>query len=207
MNMRTRPEVSTVDVAFDGYRRRPFTKDEYYRMSELGFFNGQRVQLIGGEIVQMAAQSNLHQLGIGLVYDALVAAFGPNFWVRSQGSLDLSPLSVPDPDLAVVPGSKRSYIGNNTNPTKAVLIVEVCVTTLSDDRNRKASLYAAAGIADYWILNVDDRQLEIRRDPKPDATQEFGHGYSTLTTLAAGDFATPLAAPAARIAVADLLPA
>jgi hypothetical protein len=137
----------------------------------------------------------------------LEAAFGPTFWVRSQGSLDLSPLSVPDPGLAVVTGNKRTYIGRRDNPTTAVLIVEVSDATLWEDRTRKASLYAAAGIADYWILNIPDGRLEIRRDPTPDATQAFGHGYSTLTTLVVGDVATPLAAPAARVAVADLLPA
>ncbi len=188
-------------------RRRPFTKDEYWRLYDLGFFNGQRVELIDGEIVEMAAQSNLHGLGIGLVTDALEQAFGSNHWVRPQMSLDLSPRSVPDPDVAVVPGNKRAYIGQRDNPTAALLIVEVSDTTLSEDRNRKASLYAASGIADYWILNIPDRQFEIRRGPKPDATQDFGFGYSTLTTLAAGDFASPLAARTARIAVADLLPA
>jgi Uma2 family endonuclease len=188
-------------------RPRQFTRAEYYRMSELGFFSDQRVELIGGEIIEMAAQSNLHGLGISLVYDALVQAFGPNFWVRDQLSLDLSPLSIPDPDLAVIPGSKRSYRGQRDNPTTALLIVEVSETTLSEDRNRKASLYAASGITDYWILNIPDKQLEIRRDLRPDATQDFGHGYATLTTLVAGDFATPLAAPSARIPVTDLLPA
>jgi Uma2 family endonuclease len=109
--------------------------------------------------------------------------------------------------LAVVPGNKRTFIGQRDNPTTAVLIVEVSDATLWEDRTRKASLYAAAGIPDYWILNIPAGQLEIRRDPKPDATQAFGYSYSTLITLVAGEFATPLAAPSARIAVADLLPA
>jgi len=63
-----------------------------------------------------------------------------------------------------------------------------------------------AGIEDYWVLNLVDRQLEIYRRPVPDANQRFGYGYADLTSLSAGEFATPLAAPGARIAVADLLP-
>ena len=75
------------------------------------------------------------------------------------------------------------------------------------ERLRKGSLYAACGIPEYWILNIPDNVLEIRRDPRPDATQPLGFGYASLTTQTATDFAVPLAVPGARIAVADLLPA
>ena len=74
------------------------------------------------------------------------------------------------------------------------------------DRRIKSSLYACAGIEDYWILNLPKRQLEIRRRPGPDASQKFGHRYRSVTILSPGDVATPLAAPQARIAIADLLP-
>jgi Uma2 family endonuclease len=187
-------------------RPRLFTKDEFWKLHYLGWFNDQRVELIGGEIVEMAAQSNLHQIAITFVVDALEAAFGTNFWVRNQGTLDLSPISVPDPDVAVVPGSVHSYRGQRDNPTTALLIVEVSETTLWEDRARKGSMYAAAGIQDYWILNLQHSSLEVRRDPQPDATQEFGHGYASLTTLRAGDTVSPLALPSAAIRIDDLLP-
>ncbi|HYT91664.1 MAG TPA: Uma2 family endonuclease [Gemmataceae bacterium] len=186
-------------------RTRLWTLEEYYRLSELGFFQDQRVELIAGEIIQMPAQKNPHSLGIGLTEDALRAAFGPNSWVRGQMSLDLSPHSVPDPDVAVVAGSKRSYAGKPV-PTTALLIVEVSATTLHYDRGRKGSLYASAGIADYWILNVVDNQLEVYRDPAPDSAQPFGYGYTTRLFLEPNDVVSPLAAPNAKITVADLLP-
>ena len=84
-----------------------WTRDEYFRMSEAGYFNDRRVELIGGEIVEMAAQYDLHGAAITLTQDALRVAFGPGHWVRTQMTLDLSPHGVPDPDLAVVPGSPR----------------------------------------------------------------------------------------------------
>jgi Uma2 family endonuclease len=180
-------------------RTRQFTAAEFWRMYDLGFFNDQRVELIGGEIVTKLTQSNWHAIGLDLMRDALAGVFGPNYWVRVQNSLDLSPLSVPDPDIAVTIGSARQQRGQRANPTSALLVVEVSDTTLATDRERKASLYAASGIADYWILNIAD-------NPRPDATQDFGFGYASLTTLTAVDFATPLAAPNARISVADLLP-
>jgi len=187
--------------------RKSWTRDEFWKLHEAGIFGSDRYELIGGEIVPMAAQSNLHAIGVSNVEDALDLLFDKNsFWVRAQATLDLSPHSVPDPDISVVSGSKRSYYGTRRNPTTAVLIVEVSDTTLTDDREWKGSLYAACGIADYWILNIPDGVLEIRRDPRPDATQPFGFGYASLVTLAAADFAAPLAVPTARIPVADLLP-
>src|SRR5439155_16531869 len=127
---------------------RLWTAEEFYRLVELNFFLEQRVELIGGEILVRASQLNPHALAIKLTEDALNAAFGPNFWVRVQMSLDLSPLSVPDPDIAVVPGAPRQYAGQRSNPTSALLIAEVSETTLAYDLNRKASLYAASRIAD-----------------------------------------------------------
>jgi len=195
----------TVKKQRSGVRRRLWTAKELYRLLDLGFFRGQRVQLIEGEILVMSPQKNLHAMGIKLTEDALNAAFGPGYWVRVQMSLDLTPHSVPDPDLAVVAGNIRTHDPSH-NPTSALLIVESSVTTLRFDQGRKASLYARCNIADYWILNLVDGRLEVYRNPVPDATQRYGYGYADVTHLGLSDFVTPLALPQARIAVADLLP-
>lgn len=190
-----------------GFEPRPYrwTVDEYYEACEAGLFLGKRVQLIGGEIIEMAAQKNLHALGIALTEQALSAAFGPNHWVRVQMSLDLHPHSVPDPDLLVIPGAIRSHVGKN-NPTSGLLLVEVSETTLSFDRNHKAQLYAAYGISDYWILNLVNSRLEVYRDPMPDAKARFGYRYQSRTDLVAGDVVTPLALPGTALAIVDLIP-
>ena len=120
-------------------------------------------------------------------------------------TLDLSPHSVPDPDLAVVPGSIRDNAGRD-NPKSALLIVEVSETTVLHDRKRKGSLYARAGIADYWIINLEKQFLEVYRNPGPDETQDFGFGYQEVKYLEPIDIISPLAQPEARIKVADLLP-
>src|SRR5947208_12147300 len=101
-----------------------WTREEYYQMSDMGLFLERRVQLIEGEIVEMPAQKNFHAVSIALTDDVLRAAFGTGYWVRVQMSLDLSPLSVPDPDVAVVAGTPRTLATVN-NPTTALLIVEV----------------------------------------------------------------------------------
>jgi Uma2 family endonuclease len=181
------------------------TREEYIRLSDEGYFQDRRVQLIGGELIEAADRENKHAMGVSLVQDALRQAFGPNFWVRCQASLDLGPLSVPDPDLAVIAGAPRSH-NPTAIPTTALLVGEVSETTLAFDQTRKASLYAAAGIQDYWILNLIDDQLEVYRNPQPDPTQAFGYAYANVVILGPADYVTPLALPAARIPVADLLP-
>src|SRR5271166_2213437 len=83
-------------------RTHRWTSAEYSRMVELGLFDGRRVELMSGEVLDMPAQKNFHMAAITLLHEALREIFGDGYWVRIQGSLDLSPTSVPDPDIAVV---------------------------------------------------------------------------------------------------------
>ena len=174
-------------------------------MADLGLFRDQRVELIEGTIVQMPPQKNFHVIGIGLVEQAMQAAFGPRHWVRTQAPLHLGRRSAPESDIAVVPGGPRDYAAAG-HPTTALLIVEVSDTTLAYDRGRKASLYARAKIADYWILDLVHRRLEVRRNPVPDVSQHYGWRYQDVLLLGPPDRIAPLAAPKKRVAVADLLP-
>jgi Uma2 family endonuclease len=180
-----------------------FTRAQYYQMGDLGFFQGRRVELIEGEIVEVAPQKNPHFLSINLVAEALRKAFGDGYWVRVQGPLHLQNDSEPEPDVAVVAGPMKSY---EDHPTSALLVVEVSDTTLRYDRGRKASLYARAGIADYWIVNLVENRLEIMRDPTEDATAPLGWRYSSPVVLKVGEQVSPLALPAEKIAISDLLP-
>ncbi|MGH7222367.1 MAG: Uma2 family endonuclease [Gemmataceae bacterium] len=181
---------------------RLWTRDEYYRMGELGFFHCQRVELIEGEIMVLSPQNWPHTSTVDRVGEALRRVLGTGFWVRMQFPLNLS-TSDPEPDVSVVAGRFEDY---SDHPTTAVLIVEVSESTLAYDRSRKASLYARAGIADYWIVNLVDHQLEVRRDPQPDPSQPYGHSYASVTTLVPPAVVNPLAAPKVSLAVADLLP-
>ena len=180
-----------------------FTREEYYQMADVGLFEGQRVELIEGEIVDMAPQKNPHVLGVSRTSRALAKAFGDAFWVRSQAPLHLGAGSEPEPDLAVVPGPMESY---KDHPTTALLIVEVADTTGRFDRGKKASLYARAGIKDYWIINIQDECVEVLRDPVKDTHAPLGWRYRLVVTVGPPATIAPLAKPEAIIAVADLLP-
>ena len=151
----------------------------------------------------MTPQGTAHAGTIGLVQDVLCVVFGHTH-VRVQLPFALDPASEPEPDLAVVTGTPRDYLA--AHPDSALLIVEVAETTLAFARRSKGSLYARAGIAEYWIANVSDGVLEVYRNPAEDRAARYGHAYGDTRVLRAGDIVVPLAAPGAEISVAELLP-
>jgi Uma2 family endonuclease len=171
-------------------------------MADAGLFRGQRVELVGGEIVEMAAQKDTHVIGVSLAAKTIVSAFGVGFWVRTQAPLNLGKKDDPEPDVAVVPGSERDYIGSQ-NRADALLVVEVSDTTLAYDRGRKARRYARAGIGDYWIVNILDQQLEVYRDP---VRRGIHFQFGSVKILRRGEAIAPLAVPQSQIRVDDLLP-
>src|SRR5262249_40947744 len=126
------------------------------------------------------------------------------FIVRAQMPLALDEESAPEPDLCVVPGPRSEY--RDGHPARPALVVEVADSSLELDRGQKASLYARAGIEDYWIVNLTDRVLEVYRDPTRDASMSYGWRYGSAVVLTPPSTITPLALPSVRIAVADLLP-
>lgn len=184
--------------------RRLWTRDEYYRMGELGWFRGQRVELLDGEIMVLSPQGPSHATSTDRVRRVLEHTLGEGVWVRMQLPVDFGSYSEPEPDVSVVTGSLEDY--TSAHPTTVLLIVEVSDTTLSYDRNRKASLYARAGIADYWIINLVNGQLEVRRQPVPNPTKRYGFDYNEVTILHDGESVAPLCRPQVRIPVCDLLP-
>lgn len=180
-------------------RTRRWTRDEYYRLAGEGWFAGQRVQLIEGEIIQMPPQGHAHARGILLVQRALAGIFGLDH-IRSQMPLNIPGESDPEPDLAVIEHTIERY---SDHPATAVLVVEVADSSILLDR-RKAGLYAMAGVADYWIVNVDARCMEIFRQPVTDSEQEFGHRFAEHFELDETGVISPLAAPGSKISVKSL---
>jgi Uma2 family endonuclease len=160
--------------------------------------------LIEGEIIEMSPVYSPHVTGVTLTAEVLRAAFGKGWVIREEKPLSLGLDSDPEPDLAVVSGKPRDY--KDAHPTTAALVIEVAESTLGYDRKQKASLYAKAGIPDYWIINLVHRQVEIYRRPLTDATAPYGFSYGGLSIFKEGDVVAPLAKPKAKIAVVDLLP-
>src|SRR5262249_35265987 len=145
----------------------------------------------------------LHATGIRLAADALRRVFGDGWMVSEQLPVALDEESEPEPDVSVVRGDPRDF--RAAHPERPALIVEVSLSRLGYDRERKGGLYARAGIADYWIVNLLDRQLEVYREPVRDSATPFGWRYGRVRTLGPAEHVVLLAAPPAEIAVANLL--
>jgi Uma2 family endonuclease len=186
-------------------KTRPWRRVEYERLIETGFFPpGDPVELVGGQLIVAEPQGSGHFAAIRAVEEALRTAFGSGWEVRRQGPLALDEESEPEPDVAVVPGSFRDYVVEH--PSRPVLVVEVSESSLALDREHKGSLYARAGLADYWIVNLVDDIIEVYREPAPDPAASFGWRYRSVEVFGREDFLSPLALPRAHIRVLTLLP-
>jgi Uma2 family endonuclease len=180
-----------------------FTVEQFYQLDELGFFEDRHVELIRGVIFEMTINPE-HATSTQLTAQILRLIFAVGFTVREAIPLDTGRRSLLEPDIAVVDGSIRDYAG--VHPTTSLLVVEVSHATLRKDRIIKAHLYAQAGILDYWIVNLVDRQLEVHRNPGRDSSRKGRFRYADVTIVAESGRIAPLAAPQSEIAVADLLP-
>ena len=181
-----------------------WTKAEYHSMADLGFFEGKRTEFLEGEIIEMPTMNSPHATALEVSYDVLRDVFKKSFAVRNQSPIDFGAEFEAVPDIAVVKGNARDF--RAAHPQTADLIVEISDTTLSYDRNRKASLYAKFGILDYWILNLRNRTLEVYRHPSEDDNIYYGFGYAEKLTFNETGEVSPLAAPDEKIKIADLLP-
>src|SRR5215469_14042126 len=144
---------------------RRWTRSEYDRLVHLGVLRDEPVELVGGHLVVAEPQGSYHASALGAAGDALRAVLPHGWLVRIQMPVALDDESEPEPDVAVVPGEWADY--RTSHPSRPVLVVEVAESSLSFDREDKGSLYARAGVRDYWIVNLVDRTLEVYRDPEP----------------------------------------
>jgi Uma2 family endonuclease len=186
-------------------RAKRWSRLEYERLIDLGAFRpGEQIELVGGALLVREPQGRPHSTAIRLVAAALRAAFGPRWSIEAQLPVALDEDSEPEPDVTVVAGGPRDYLASH--PSRPALVVEIALSTLALDRGEKASLYARAGIADYWIVNLVDNILEVYRDPRADPAAPYGWRYGSTAILRAGDVVVPLALSDRTIPVSDLLP-
>lgn len=177
-----------------------WTREEYHKMIAAGVFDDARVELLDGEIWNMAGQLTPHATSIRKTTAALRDVFGEDAVVDVQLPIAATRWSEPEPDVTVVRGTPDDYADHHPGPDEVLLLVEVSDTSLSRDRGRKAKAYARAGIIEYWIVNLVEQRLEVHRQPTPEGL------YLDVTVYPAAEAVEALAAPGGLIRVADLLP-
>jgi len=178
-----------------------YTVERYLGLLDEGVLSpNDRVELLEGVIVAEPPSDPPHATGVNLAASVLTGAVGARAAVRVQVPLVVGRLSLPEPDVAVVPGHLRDY--STRHPTSALLVIEVADSSLVQDRLTKGAIYAAGGIPDYWIVNLRTRTVEVFRAPDPEAAR-----YRQTTTAAAGTRLELVALPGVTVLVDDLLPA
>lgn len=166
--------------------------DEYHRLDE---FNekGRRTELIRGIVIEKMSKSPLHSFIAKRLYDNISALLPADFIVRREDPLTLTD-SEPEPDIAVVRGGEGDFF--RAHPTTAALVIEVAVSSPMLDREN-ASLYAEAGIGEYWIVLGPERQVEVY-------TRPVSGRYSERRLLGHGDMLESASIPNLRLRLSEL---
>jgi Uma2 family endonuclease len=179
--------------------RHAFTVDEWHRMSDVGLFGEDaRMELLDGEVIEMAPIGSRHGGCVTYLARSLITAAGTGAVVAIQNPIRLDERSEPQPDLSVLTPRPDGYRQSHPTPSEVLLVIEVSETTLAYDRDRKARHYAASGIRECWIVDIEGKQLLVMRQPTRG-------GYLEVRSLGRGDQVEVEAYPEISLAVGDIL--
>ena len=180
-------------------KKKLFTVDDYHAMARTGIIGeDDRVELIEGEVIQMAPVGSRHQAVVDRLTRLFVALAGGRAIVRVQGPVRLARITEPQPDLQLLAPRDDFYAAAHPSQADALLVVEVADTTLRFDRDEKSVIYARRGVPELWIVDVTGNCILVMRDP---AIQ----GYRAVTTLSRGESLAPQAFPDLTVSVEELL--
>ena len=181
----------------DGRRR--FTADEYQLMGDVGIFSpDERLELIDGDILTMPSINPPHAAAVDRATRTLVLATGRNAIVRVQSPVYLHMFAEPRPDLVLLRPRDDFYASTHPGPQDILLAIEIADSSLRYDRDRKAPLYARAGIAEYWLVDLKGQSVTCYTKPSDGV-------YDRSVTRQRGHTLTPALLPALTVPVDDLL--
>lgn len=179
--------------------RKPWTREECQACEHAGLWQGQHYELVEGELIDKMGKNMPHVFGVRRVRRFLEQAFG---WERvlSEAPIGVAQqdyrTSEPEPDVYLL--REPRLAGRQPGPSDLALVVEISDTSLAFDLGVKAALYARAGIAEYWALDLNGRRLIVHRSPSEGV-------YKSVTAYNEHERIAPLAAPEHEVPVADLL--
>lgn len=183
-----RPDRSDAEVRFH------FSRQRYEQMAELGIFESEdKVELLNGEIVPMTPQGFEHSRAIRKLTKLMILLVGDAAEVSVQAPFGASEFSAPEPDVYVLPLGE----GDSHHAERALLVIEVGVTSLKSDRTTKLAIYAQANVSDYWIVDVNAKVVEVYRQPRDDH-------YGAMFTANLEDRIELLELPGRFVNVADI---
>ena len=153
---------------------------KYFEMAETGVFDSDsQVELLEGLLVSKMAQSPLHRFVLSITRRSLESLLSSGFHLEMQIPVVIGE-SCPEPDIAIIRGTPEDYAARHPDASEILLAIEISQTSLSSDRTWKKKIYAAGGIAIYWIINLEDRQIEVYSQPDPAAEDYHQHAIYSL---------------------------
>ena len=177
-------------------RIRPLRRVEYDRLVELGVFDeDERIELLRGVLVAMSPQGAEHAYVVSRLIKLFIDALGDRAQLRAQSPFAADDLSEPEPDVAIYPPG--AYV--RAHPDRALLLVEIAVSSLRKDRGLKAEIYAEAGVPEYWVIDLVNDIVEVRTEPQ-------GGRYGGCVARKRGESIALVSLPDVVVAVADFLP-
>lgn len=199
---------SVVEGISSSSRVHRWTREEFHRMADAGLFERQKFELLEGEVIEVAPMLSSHATAIAKLSEKLFAHLAAlPVVIRVQCPIVLGDLSEPEPDFAIARGTADDYSEHHPIASDIQLLIEVSDSTLSDDRGLKLGIYAAHGVDEYWIVNLQHRQIEVYRQPQENSEMASGYGYFSRIIGREGMTVSPAFAPDLKIAVSEVLPA
>ena len=186
-------------------RRLRWTVKDYFKLAEVGVLDDRRVELLDGDLVECPSQTLSHCAAISRTSRALLSEFAADQnWVVIRGTLRLSRFNAPDPDFHVLGVPIGTPAARLPPP---LLVIEVSDNTYTKDADVTLRVYARAGVADYWIVNLPARRVEVYRRPEnPTPSRRSGWRYAEVTSYQPGSVVRPLLRPEVAIPVDAMLP-
>jgi Uma2 family endonuclease len=179
--------------------RKRFTVEEYHRLAEVGILGPEdRTELIDGAIIQMTPIGGRHLSTVARITELFILAFHGKAITRTQGSVRLTGFTEPQPDIVLLKARPDFYRERDASPTDVLLVVEVSDTSFRYDRHVKLPHYAAAGIPEFWIVNLKREALLVFREPS-------AMSFATELTLRSGDSIATAAFPNRVFAVEEII--
>lgn len=174
-----------------------WTLEEYHRLRDAEILSDRRVELLKGDIVEMAIEGEFHAYSSDEAGEYLMELLGDRAKVRQAHPITLPNNSEPEPDLAIVQRLGREYRLHHPYPENIFWIIEYADSSLDKDLQVKSNVYAEVGIQEYWVANLKEMQLVVFRDPQ--------NGEYQSTTILTSGTVQPLAFPDLDISVDAIL--
>ncbi len=159
------------------------TVDQYERLVDAGVLDDQQIELINGFLVRKTGKKPPHVIASEAARDELLPRLPQGWRLTIEAPVRIPDFDEPEPDLAIVRGTREEYADHHPEPADVGLLIEVADTTLDRDRGEKQRAYARGGVPVYWLVNLVDRQLEIYTEPGPE-------GYRGHRVLGPADHAS-----------------